>query len=35
MHSTYILLSMFITGVVLTGGIILFNKREIQIMDVI
>jgi lipopolysaccharide transport system permease protein len=35
MHSTYLLLSMLTTGIVLTVGIILFNKREIQIMDVI
>jgi lipopolysaccharide transport system permease protein len=34
-HSTYLLLSVLTTGIVLTGGIILFNKREIQIMDVI
>ena len=34
-QSTYLLLSILTTGIVLTGGIILFNKREIQIMDVI
>jgi lipopolysaccharide transport system permease protein len=32
---SYLLLSLLTTGIVLTTGIILFNKREIQIMDVI
>jgi lipopolysaccharide transport system permease protein len=32
---SYLLLSLLTTGIILITGIILFNKREIQIMDVI
>jgi lipopolysaccharide transport system permease protein len=32
---SYLLLSLLTTGIVLMTGIVLFNKREIQIMDVI